>query len=394
MNSGAGVIRNGALGVQDGLICWIGKDSEIPSDLEVSREIDGKGQWLTPGLIDCHTHLVFAGDRAAECELRQRGVSYQEIAAKGGGILSTVGATREAGVDELTEAAGIRAKAFKNEGVTTLDIKSGYGLDLDTELKMLKVAKAIGKRLGLRVRTGFLGAHAVPYEYSGKSSEYIDFVVAEMLPVVAQNGLADYVDVFCECVGFTPEQTRRVFDCAGRLGLPVRLHADQLSDLGGGGLAAEYGALSADHLEYVSENSVRMMGNSGTVAVMLPGAFLTLKEERRPPIELFRKHGVKMAVSTDCNPGTSPTTSLHLMMNAAVNCFGLTYEEVWLGVTTHAAFALGLGDRIGQLMVGMEADLCLWPVDELRQVPYWMGQRIAPKVIRSGFEPEQDESGG
>ncbi len=366
MTDGLGEIRKGALGVREGIICWVGKEAELPTGLDVKEEIDGQGGWLLPGFIDCHTHLVWAGNRANEFEARLEGATYQEISSAGGGILSTVRATREASEGELLDLAVKRAQAFQAEGVTTLDIKSGYGLDLTTELKMLRVARRVGEVTGMRVRTGFLGAHTCPPEFAGHPDDYITYLIEEVMPRL--DGLADYVDAFCEGVGFSPEQARRLFSAAREMGLPVRLHADQLSDLGGAGLAAEAGALSADHVEYTSPESVQKMAASGTVAVLLPVAYYYLRETQMPPIEEFRRQGVPMAVSTDCNPGTAPCTSLLLALNMACTLFRLTPTEALRGATTVAAQVLGISDIVGRLEEGLIAEVSLWAVDHPRNL--------------------------
>lgn len=361
---GLGEVVNGALAVESGRIKWIGTEG---SGIQAKTSVDGQGSWLLPGFIDCHTHLVYAGCRAHEYSARLEGATYQEICGAGGGILSTVRATRAASEEELLHSALLRTADFLAQGVTTLDIKSGYGLDLENELKMLRVAREIGGRSGLRIVIGLLAAHTLPPEFSDKDA-YIDHIVEVILPTAATDGLADYVDCFTESVGFTPDQTRRLFDAANRHSLPVRLHADQLSDLGGAGIAAEYGAFSADHVEYTSEQSVRAMARSGTVAVLLPTAFYFLRETQVPPIGQFRAFGIPMAVSTDCNPGTSPSTNLLLALNMASTLFGLTTTESLRGATVNAAMALGLIEEIGTLEVGKFADLALWQVEHPSQL--------------------------
>jgi imidazolonepropionase len=338
---------------------------------------------VTPGLIDCHTHLVFAGNRANEFELRLNGASYEEIARLGGGIVSTVEQTRAASEDSLLAQSLPRARALLDDGVTTIEIKSGYGLDADTEAKMLRVARRIGAELGIGVRTTFLGAHAVPAEFAGRQSDYVDEVCVRMLPAIAQAGLADAADAFCENIAFTPSETRRVFETARALGLPVKLHADQLSDLDGAALAAEFGALSADHLEYTSEAGVRAMAAAGTVAVMLPAAFYTLRETRLPPLQLLRQHGVPLAVASDVNPGTSPLLSLRHAMNMACTLFRMTPLEALRGATVNAARALGLADR-GTLAAGKRADFVIWEVEHPAEVCYWIGGKLARAVYRGG----------
>jgi imidazolonepropionase len=381
-----GAIENGALAIARGRIAWVGTAAELPHR-DAATMVDGEGGWLTPGLIDCHTHLVFAGDRSGEFEQRLQGVSYEEIARAGGGIARTVAATRQASHSELQEAAGRRLRALMAEGVTTIEIKSGYGLDRDTEIKMLEVARALGGVHPIDVRTTFLGAHALPKEYAGDRAGYLDLVCARVLPEIAERGLADAVDAFCEGIAFTPDEVARVFEAARELGLPVKLHADQLSDLGGAGLAARFGALSADHLEYASEAGVQAMAAAGTVAVLLPGAFYTLHERQKPPVELCRRHGVPMALATDCNPGSSPVTSLRAILNLACNLFGMTPEEALSGVTRNAARALGLDDR-GTLAVGKRADLALWRIQRPAELSYWFGFDPPEVILRGGQWPE------
>lgn len=371
--SGYGELRNAALLVRDGRIAWVGAEDALPAGLDVAVEIDGAGGWLTPGLIDCHTHLVWAGSRTREFEQRLAGATYEEIARAGGGIVSTVQSTRAAALEALVAAARPRLRALAREGVTTIEIKSGYGLETATELRQLEAARRLGAEFGITVKTTFLGAHALPPEFAGRADDYIHFVCAEMLPAVHAAGLADAVDAFCEGIGFSPAQTRRVFDAARALGLPVKLHADQLSDLRGAALAAEYRALSADHVEYASEASVAAMARAGTVAVLLPGAFYCLRETRVPPIAAFRSHGVPMAVATDCNPGTSPCTSLLLMLHMACTLFGLRPDEALAGATRNAARALGLHGETGTLAVGLRADLALWAVDHPRDLACYFG---------------------
>jgi imidazolonepropionase len=377
-----GAIEDGALAIKDGRIAWLGPASELPHR-DAGEVIDGGGGWLTPGLIDAHTHLVFAGDRSGEFEQRLTGTSYEEIARSGGGIARTVAATRQASHGELEAVAARRLACLLAEGVTTVEIKSGYGLDRATEIKMLEVARRLGERYPVDVRTTFLGAHALPKEYANDRAGYLDLVCTQVLPEVAERGLADAVDAFCEGIAFTPDEVARVFETARALALPVKLHADQLSDLGGAALAARFGALSADHLEYTSEGGVQAMAAAGTVAVLLPGAFYTLRERQRPPVELFRRHGVPMALATDCNPGSSPITSLLAILNLACNLFGLTPEEALAGVTRHAASALGLDDR-GTLAVGQRADLALWRIHRPAELSYWFGFAPLELVLRDG----------
>lgn len=368
-----GAITNGAIALKDGKIAWLGKQQDLPDfDALSTPVLSAKGKWMTPGLIDCHTHLVFGGSRAQEFEMRLQGVSYQEIAAQGGGIISTVKATRSASTETLFVAANKRLQTLFKEGVTTVEIKSGYGLDLENELKMLEVAQLLDQHHPINVQKTFLGAHAVPPEFKDRADEYIDYVCEVMLPEVAERGLADAVDAFCEGVGFSNAQTRRVFEKAKALGLPVKLHAEQLSNLAGAQLVAEFSGLSADHIEYLDEAGVKAMADAGTVAVLLPGAFYVLRETQLPPLALLQQYQVPIAISTDFNPGTSPICSLKLMMNMACTLFRMTPEKVLEGVTKHAAAALGLHDR-GILKVGMNADLALWDIDHPAELAYQYG---------------------
>jgi len=380
-----GALENGALALAGDRIHWVGEASQLPLDIPDSLEVHSAGgRWLTPGLIDCHTHLIYGGDRAREFEQRLTGVSYEEIARRGGGILSTVAATREASEDALVESARPRLDALVREGVTTIEIKSGYGLDIETELKMLRAARRLGEGGALDVVTSFLGAHALPPEYRGRADAYIDFVCNEVMPRVAERRLADAVDAFCEGIGFSAAQTERVFEAARGLELPVKLHAEQLSDLGGAGLAARFGALSADHLEYVSDASIRAMSESGTVAVLLPGAFYFLRETRMPPIDAFRAHGVPMAIATDSNPGSSPVGSLLLMLNMACTLFKMTPEEALRGATCHAAAALGIGARAGTLEAGKQADFVAWNIRHPAELAYRVGFNPCHRVVKAG----------
>ncbi len=382
-----GAIRDGAIAAAGGLIAWTGPMAELPGppDRLAARVRDASGRWITPGLIDCHSHLVYAGNRAREFELRLEGASYEEIARQGGGIVATVTATRAATEDELVAAAAPRLAALTAEGVTTVEVKSGYGLDVETEMKQLRVARRLGETHDVTVRTTFLGAHAVPAEFAGRPDDYIDFVRRESLPATAQAGLADAVDAFCESIAFSPQQTAQVFEAARMLGLPVKLHADQLSDLGGAALAARFGALSADHLEYTDPAGVRAMATAGTVAVLLPGAFYTLRESQLPPVALLRQHRVPIAVATDCNPGSSPVTSLLLMLNMACTLFRLTPEEALAGVTRNAALALGLGETHGMLAKGMAADFCVWDIAEPAELAYRIGCFRPEQIVRNGI---------
>ncbi len=376
----------GAVAAEGGKIVWVGAPAHPPGRPDaLAREVhDLRGRWITPGLIDCHTHLVYAGNRAHEFELRLQGATYEEIARAGGGIISTVTATREASEAELVDAGSRRLKRLLDEGVTTIEIKSGYGLRTDAELKQLRVARLLGAAAPVTVRTTFLGAHAVPAEYKGRADEYVDLVCDEMLPAAASAGLADAVDAFCEGIGFSPEQTSRVFERARVLELPVKLHADQLSDLGGAALAARFDALSADHLEYTSEAGVRAMAGAGTVAVLLPGAFYFLRETKLPPVQLLRDLRIPIAVSTDCNPGSSPLTSILLTLNLACTLFRLTPEEALAGVTCHAARALGMAETHGTIEVGKACDLAIWDVGQPAELAYAMGANPCVGVVKDG----------
>ena len=367
---------------EDGLLRWVGPRSLLPGDLRVAQHHSGQGAWVTPGLIDCHTHLVHGGSRSQEFRLKLHGASYEDIARAGGGIASTVRATRQAGAEELLAQALPRLDSLLAEGVTTLEIKSGYGLDATHERQCLAVARALGRQRAVDIRTSFLGAHAVPPEYAGQADAYLEQVLA-MLPELQRLGLVDAVDVFCERIAFNLSQAERVFQAARSLGLPVKLHAEQLSDMGGASLAARYGALSCDHLEWLSAQGARAMAQAGTVAVLLPGAFYFLRETRLPPVALLRELGVPMALATDCNPGSSPCASLLLMLSMGCNLFRLTPEEALLGVTRHAARALGLHDR-GCLAEGMRADLAIWPIDHPTELCYRFGQRHAVRTVHVG----------
>jgi len=371
---GLGVVEHGAVGAKGGRIVFAGPQADLPSGWEVRERISLDGRWITPGLIDCHTHLVHGGDRAHEFELRLAGATYEEIARAGGGILSTVKATRAASEDELVKTALARLDRLMAEGLTTIEVKSGYGLNEDTEARMLRAARRLAKERRVDVTTSFLGAHALPPEFSDKDA-YID-LVCKMIPALKTEGLADAVDAFCEGIAFSPQQTARVFDAAKAAGLKVKLHADQLSNLHGAKLAAQYGALSADHLEYADEEGAAAMAKSGTVAVLLPGAAYMLREKKMPPIDLFRKHRVPMAVATDCNPGTSPITSLLTVMNMAATLFRLTVDEIIAGVTREAAHALGRLSEIGTLETGKYCNLAIWDIE-----------RPAELVCRVGFNP-------
>ena len=367
--------------IAQGRIAQIGTMQQLDAGLSATAELDAEAALLTPGLIDCHTHLVYAGNRSREFELRLQGAGYEEIARAGGGIRSTVQHTRAADETSLFAQSAHRLHSLMRHGVTTVEIKSGYGLSLEAELKCLRVARELGRRFPIDVRTTLLSAHALPPEFEGRADAYIDTIVEHILPEAARLGLADAVDAFCDIIGFTPAQTRRVFEAARAHGLPVKLHAEQLSNQHGAALCAEFGGLSADHLEHVDEAGVAAMARAGTVAVMLPGAYYFLRDTRLPPIALFRRHGVKMAVATDCNPGTSPTTHLPLMLNMASTLFRMTPAEALLGVTRHAARALGLQATHGTLEVGKQADLCLWEVE----TPAALSYAIADSPLRRRF---------
>jgi imidazolonepropionase len=371
-----GVIERGVIAARDGRIVFAGARSDFPSGADAAERIDCAGRWITPGLVDCHTHLVFGGNRAHEFELRLQGASYEEIARAGGGIVSTVAATRASSEAELVASALPRLDALIGEGVTTLEIKSGYGLNTETEMRQLSAARALGRNRPVSIRTTFLGAHALPPEADGDKDRYIDLVCHEMLPAVAQAGLADAVDAFMEGIAFSGEQTARVFRAATALGLPVKLHADQLSNLGGAALASEFSALSADHLEHTDGAGVAAMARAGTVAVLLPGAFYFIRETTKPPVDLLRAHGVSMALATDCNPGSSPLTSLLLVMNMGATLFRMTVAECIAGVTREGSRALGMLGETGTLEAGKWCDLAIWDID-----------RPAELVYRIGFNP-------
>ncbi len=372
---GLGIVEDGLIAARDGRIVYAGAAADAPA-FDAGETIDCEGRWITPGLVDCHTHIVYGGNRAREFELRLAGATYDEISRAGGGIVSTMRATRAESEDQLLAAAAKRVETLMRDGVTTLEIKSGYGLDLDSEMKSLRVARRLGEVLPLSVVTTFLGAHALPPEAQGDKDAYIAEVCEKQMPAVAQARLADAVDAFCESIAFSPAQTARVFETAKRLGLPVKLHAEQLTTLGGAELAAKFGALSADHLEHADEKGIAALAGAGTVAVLLPGAFYFLRETQKPPVELLRKHGVPIAISSDSNPGTSPLTSLLLTMNMAATFFRLTVDECLLGVTRQAARALGRLDRVGTLEAGKSCDLAIWDVE-----------RPAELVYRIGFTP-------
>lgn len=377
-------LLDAALVVEQGRIVWLGAYAELPDHYHTQPQHDAGGAWITPGLIDCHTHLVYGGQRADEFALRLAGASYEEIARSGGGIVSSVRATRAATEDELFAQASERLKPLLAEGVTAIEIKSGYGLDLESERKQLRVARRLGREHNVSVYTTFLGAHALPPEFTGRADKYIDLVCNVMLPVLAEEGLIDAVDAFCEGIGFSLAQTERVFQAAQQFGLPVKLHAEQLSNLGGSALAASYQALSTDHLEYLDEAGIQAMAKAGTVAVLLPGAYYFLRETKLPPLELLRQYQVPVALATDHNPGTSPVTSLLLMLNMACTLFRMTVPEVLAGVTTHAARALGAQDKHGKLEAGRAADFVLWNINSPAELAYWFGRNPAKTVVRQG----------
>jgi|TARA_B110000438_G_scaffold300852_1_gene354233 imidazolonepropionase len=382
---GYGAIENGAIAIANGKIAWLGTEAQLPDfDLNTVKVIDGGGTWLTPGLVDCHTHIVYGGNRANEFEMRLEGKSYQEIANAGGGIISTVKATRAASEEALFKSALKRLKALHQQGVTSIEIKSGYGLDTDNEIKMLKVAKRLGETLPVTVLKTFLGAHALPTEYKDRADEYIDLVCEEMIPKISASKLVDAVDVFCEGIGFNLAQTEKVFAAAKAHHLPVKVHAEQLSNLGGTELAAKYQALSSDHIEFLDEAGVKAMKSVDMTAVLLPGAFYFLRETQLPPMELLRKHGVSMAIATDANPGSSPINSIQLMLNMACTLFRLTPAEALAGVTCHGAKALGLSGKKGQLAVGYDADIACWDIEQPAELCYQFGVNPLVNLIQAG----------
>ena len=370
---GLGLVEDGLIAAAGKKIVYAGPAGDAPTGLDARESIDCEDRWVTPGLIDCHTHLVYGGNRAEEFELRLAGASYAEIALRGGGIASTVKATRLASEDDLVASAQSRVDALIAEGATTVEIKSGYGLELETERRQLRAARRLGRERSVTVRTTFLGAHAMPPEMGEDKTAYIDAVCHRMLPAIAKEGLADAVDAFCETIAFSADETARVFTAAQELGLPIRLHADQLTNLHGAALAAEFGALAADHLEFTDEDGIRAMRQAGTVAVILPGAFYFLREKQMPPIELMRRHGVPIAISTDCNPGSSPLTSLLLTMNMGATLFRLTVEECIAAMTREAARALGLFDQTGSLDAGKRCDFAIWDIERPAELVYRMG---------------------
>ena len=373
-----------AVVVEGGMLRWVGPERAVPAAYAALPQFDGGGALATPGLVDCHTHLVYGGQRANEFAMRLAGASYEEVAKAGGGIVSSVNATRAASEDDLFALALPRLQSLLDEGVCAIEIKSGYGLALEHERKQLRVARRLGEALGVTVRTTFLGAHALPPEYAGRSQDYIDLVCNEMLPALAAEGLVDAVDVFCERIAFTLVETEQVFRVAQKLGIPVKLHAEQISDMGGSALAARYGALSCDHIEHLSQAGIDAMQAAGTVAVLLPGAYYTLRDTQVPPIAALRAAGVPMAVSTDHNPGTSPCLSLLLMANMACTLFRLTVPEALAGITQHAARALGLQDTHGLLASNRPANFVLWPFAEAAELAYWFGHKPARTIVRQG----------
>ena len=378
----AQVFERGAIVTRDGRIEWIGPEAELPGGIRPRRTVELADRWVTPGLVDCHTHLVFAGQRAAEFARRTSGSSYAEIAREGGGILGTVRATRAAGEDELFEQSAPRLQSLLAEGVTTVEIKSGYGLELEAEARMLRVARRLGSAYPVTVATSMLAAHALPPEFVGRADDYIDTICRDWLP--ALRGLADAVDAYCEDIAFSAAQCDRLFAAARARGLPVRLHAEQLSNVGGSQVAARHGALSCDHLEYATDADAAALASAGTVAVMLPVAFYALAEAQLPPIESLRRHGVPLAVASDCNPGSAPSASLLLAMNMARRLFGLTSDEVLHGVTRHAARALGLGGTRGSLTAGRAADFAVWSIDSPDELGYWVGFNPCSMVVKDG----------
>lgn len=379
------IIEHAAIVTSGALIRWIGPQADL-TESDFDSVIDLNGAWVSPGLIDCHTHTVFGGNRSGEFEQRLQGVSYAEIAAAGGGIASTVRATRAASEDELYTSAERRLRHLLKDGVTTVEMKSGYGLDLANERKLLRVIRRLGNTLPVTVRSTCLAAHALPPEYADRADDYIHHICSEMLPALAEEGLVDAVDAFCEYLAFSPAQVEQLFITAGQLGLPVKLHAEQLSSLAGSSLAARYQALSADHLEFMTEADAIAMGKAGTVAVLLPGAYYFLRETQLPPMDALRKHGVDIAIASDLNPGTSPVLSLRLMLNMACTLFRMTPEEALAGVTIHAAKALGMSDTHGSLEVGKVADFVAWNIERPADLAYWLGGDLDKRIVRHGVE--------
>ena len=380
-----GLLPNAAIGIQDGRIVRVGKRTEL-AGFRAAEIVPLGGTWVTPGLIDCHTHLVFGGTRATEHAMRRAGATYEDIARAGGGIASTVAATRASGASELIASARRRLRALMAGGCTTVEIKSGYGLDTASEIRLLNTTRALAQSEPVRIVSTLLALHALPPEFADRREDYVDSVIDELIPAVARLGLATSVDAFCEGIAFSLAETERVFEAAARHNLRVKLHAEQLSNRGGARLAAQYDALSADHLEHIDEDGVAAMAAAGTVAVLLPGAFYALQETRKPPIDLLRAYGVRMAVATDCNPGTSPLLSPQLAMNMAATLFGLTPEEALAGMTVHAAAALGMEDDVGTIAPGKSADLCAWAIDDPAELAYWIGLPGPTRRIVAGFD--------
>ena len=378
-----GLLPNAAIGVQDGRVVRVGKRAEL-AGFRAAEVVPLGGAWVTPGLIDCHTHLIFGGNRANEHAMRRAGATYEEIARAGGGIASTVAATRASGATDLIASARRRLRALMAGGCTTVEVKSGYGLDPASEIRLLNTARALGGQEAVRIVPTLLALHALPPEFAARREEYVDQVIDELVPAVARLQLATAVDGFCEGIGFTLAETERLFEAAARHGLRVKLHAEQLSNSGGARLAAKYDALSADHLEYIDEDGIAAMAEAGTIAVLLPGAYYALQETRKPPVDLLRAYGVPMAVATDCNPGTSPLLSPTLAMNMAATLFGLTPEECLAGMTINAARALGIADEVGTLAPGKAADLCAWAIDDPAELAYWIGHPGPDRRIVAG----------
>lgn len=380
-----GLVEGGAIGIKDGMLTFVGRVADLPPDIQAAKTLDMQGKWALPGFIDCHTHLVYGGNRNADFKARLNGASYADIAAKGGGILSTVTATRSASESELVAQSLPRLKALISSGVTTVEIKSGYGLTLADELKMLKAAIQLEAETGVTVTTTLLAAHALPPEFKNRADAYIDHICAEIIPAAVQADCVDAVDAFCETIAFTPAQIRRVFAYAKAEGLDVKIHAEQLSDQGGAMMASEYGALSADHLEYISEDGVKAMADAGMTAVLLPGAFYTLQETQKPPVDLLRAHKVPMALATDCNPGSSPVTNIQLMLHMGCTLFGLTVDEALLGITQNAARALDMLDSHGTLEVGKVADITIFDIDTPTDLAYTIGGTAPELIFKDGI---------
>lgn len=384
--NGIDLIKDAAIAVKNGLISWIGPASQLPSAPDqIAKQVHNVSGCITPGLIDCHTHIVYAGNRAHEFEMRLKGISYEEISKQGGGIKSTVAATRQASEEDLFLQSLKRVQQMQKSGVTTIEIKSGYGLDLETELKMLRVAKRIEQTLPITVKKTFLGAHTVPVEYTNRAHDYVDFICHEMIPMIASERYADAIDVFCEKIAFDLDQTEKIFQAAQKFHLDVKCHSEQLSDSKSAVLASKYNALSVDHLEHLSEAGAQAMNQSGTTAVLLPGAFYFLRETKKPPVALFRKHDVPIAIASDCNPGTSPILSMPLVLNMACTLFDLTPEEAFLGATFHAAKALGIQNEIGSLAVGKRADLAIWDVSHPNEITYYLGGDPCVGIVKNGL---------